>query len=329
MKRAGAEALSLLAEPINVQLLETLQGGSLPLMDLREAIGTPAQSTMRVYTRRLIELEVIERNRQKSFPGTTEYSITQSGRQLLRVGTTLKRWLSAAPEGPVQLPSTASKNTLKALTKGWTNNIVRALAAKPLSLTELNLLIPSVSYPALERRLMDMRVAHLIETVPRKERGTPYRLTRWMRESIALIAAGNRWERIHLSEAPAVNQLDVEAAFLLAIPLVGLPEDLSGSCRLAVQVRGKADPHFAGVVIHIDNGRVVSCSSRLGEQADSWVSGKPVSWWRRMNLRGEDGLEIGGNAHLAGITLEALRESLTATGSGGTTPTPADKRPSA
>ena len=44
--------------------------------------------------------------------------------------------------------------------------MMRALAARPLSLTELDSLISDLSYPALERRLSSMRIAGLVEAQP-------------------------------------------------------------------------------------------------------------------------------------------------------------------
>ena len=56
MKRAGAVSLSLLSAPLNVHLLRALEEGPLALIDLRRAVGSPPQSTMRVYSRTLVEI---------------------------------------------------------------------------------------------------------------------------------------------------------------------------------------------------------------------------------------------------------------------------------
>jgi DNA-binding HxlR family transcriptional regulator len=308
MKRAGATALSLLAAPLNVHLLQALEDGPLPLIDLRRAVGSPPQSTMRVYSRTLVEIGTLERQRQASFPGTVEYASTESGRSLLAIGQVLERWLQEAPAGAITLGTTASKSATKALVEGWSTNIIRALAAKPLSLTDLNRLIPRISYPSLERRLGALRLADLVEPHPGEGRGTPYRATPWLRRAIVPLAAGAWWERRHLAEPPQIGRLDVEAAFLLAIPLVELPSDLSGKCRLAVEIQGGSSPVFAGVLICVEEGKVVSCSSRLEGEAEGWASGSAVSWMRRMNGQDAD-LEIGGDAELVREIVEAIRKS--------------------
>ena len=308
MKRAGATALSLLAAPLNVHLLQALEDGSLPLIDLRRAVGSPPQSTMRVYSRTLVEIGTLERQRQAAFPGTVEYASTESGRALLGIGQILERWLQEAPVGPITLGTTASKSATKALVEGWSTNIIRALAAKPLSLTDLNRLIPRISYPSLERRLGALRLADLVEPYPGEGRGTPYRATPWLRRAIVPLAAGAWWERRYLADPPQIGRLDVEAAFLLAIPLIELPPEVSGKCRLAVEIQGGSSPVFAGVLICVEDGKVVSCSSRLEGEAEGWASGSASSWMRRMNGQEAD-LEIGGDADLVREIVEAIRKS--------------------
>jgi DNA-binding HxlR family transcriptional regulator len=308
VKRAGATALSLLAAPLNVHLLQALEDGSLPLIDLRRAVGSPPQSTMRVYSRTLVEIGTLERQRQASFPGTVEYASTEAGKSLLAIGQILERWLQEAPAGSITLGTTASKSATKALVEGWSTNIIRALAAKPLSLTDLNRLIPRISYPSLERRLGALRLADLVEPYPGEGRGTPYRATPWLRRAIVPLAAGAWWERRYLADPPQIGRLDVEAAFLLAIPLIELPADLNGKCRLAVEIQGGSSPVFAGVLICVEEGKVISCSSRLEGEAEGWASGGASSWMRRMNGQDAD-LEIGGDADLVREIVEAIRKS--------------------
>jgi DNA-binding HxlR family transcriptional regulator len=308
VKRAGAVALSLLSAPLNVHLLQALEDGPMALIDLRRAVGSPPQSTMRVYSRTLVELGMLERQRQAAFPGTVEYGSTDSGKALLEIGAIHENWLHEAPTGPVSLGSTASKSATKALVEGWSTNIIRALAAKPLSLTDLNRLIPRISYPSLERRLGALRLADLVEPYAGDGRGTPYRATPWLRRAIVPLAAAAWWERRYLADPPLIGRLDVEAAFLLAIPLIELPAGLSGKCRLAVEIQGGSSPVFAGVLICIEEGKVISCSSRLEGEAEAWASGSAGSWMRRM--RGQDGdLEIGGDSELVREIVDAIRKS--------------------
>lgn len=307
MKRAGGQALSLLAAPLNVHILQTLAEGSREPIDLRRAVGSPPQSTMRVYSRTLAGLGIMEQQRREEAAGPSLCSITPSGRGLLKVGDVVQEWLNESPDGPIQLGSTSAKSTLGALVEGWSTNIIRALAAKPLSLTQLNRLIPKVSYPSLERRLAGLRLANLVEPHPGKGRGTPYRATGWLRRAAVPVAAAVAWERKHLPDsAPPVGRLDVETAFLLAIPLMTIPEHLTGRCRLAVEVQGGPRPSFAGVQLCVEEGRVVSCSSRLEGEVEGWASGTPMEWLRRLNGHSDEGLEIGGDVGFVLTLTDAL-----------------------
>ena len=138
--------------------------------------------------------------------------------------------------------------------------MLRALAARPLTLTELDRLIAGLSYPSLERRPGAMRLAGQIKPCPSPERGTPYTVTPWLRRAIAPLAAAARWERVNVPDYTApITKSDAEAAFLLAIPLLdSVDPEHSGACR---------DPRpdgarLAGVLISVEEGRVVSCATK-------------------------------------------------------------------
>jgi DNA-binding HxlR family transcriptional regulator len=308
MSRTGAEALTVLAAPLHVHILKALDEGPQGLLDLHRAVGSPPQSTMRVYTRTLEELRVLERRRQNEFPATATYSITPAGKSLLKVASLLQDWLLAAPDGPTLLGSMAAKSSVKSLIGGWSSNIVRAVAAKPLSLTELNVLIPKISYPTLERKLSTMRTARLVEPQPGEGRGTPCGPTAWLRQAVIPLTSASAWERKFAPEStPPVGRLDVEAAFLLSAPLLALDPDSSGRCRLSVEVRGGSSPALAGAIVGVDEGRIISCTSRLEGEADASASGSVLAWMRQMNGGPSGQLEMNGNLSLAMAMTGALR----------------------
>lgn len=300
MKRAGALALSVLAAPLHIHILKALEDEPMGLLDLHRAVGSPPQSTMRVYTRTLEQLDILERRRQNQFPATADYSLTPAGETLLSVADLLQDWLMAAPDGPILLGSMAAKSATKALIGGWSSNIARAVAARPLSLTELNVLIPRISYPTLERKLGAMRIAKLVEPQPGAGRGTPYGATEWLRRAMIPLSAAAAWERKFAPDCtPAIGRLDVEAAFLLLTPLIELDPDVSGSCRLTMEFRGASSPVFAGGVVRIEEGKVVSCTSRLEGDVEATASGSSVAWMRQMNGGPPGQLEMTGDLALA------------------------------
>jgi DNA-binding HxlR family transcriptional regulator len=308
--RAGGYALMLLAAPLNVEILRHLEPGPRPLQDLRNETGLPPQSTMRLYLRKLCEIGVVERRPRSEFPTTVDYEITDAGRALLEVGDSIHGWLQAAPEGPKELGTTAAKSSIKALVEGWSSHIIRVLAARPLSLTELNSLIPRVSYPSLERRLAAMRECGLVKVQRDAGRLRPYQVTHWLRQAVVPITSAIAWERTHARDKTTrVGRLDIEAAFLLAIPLLDLPEEITGKCRLAVEVHDGNSPVFAGVLVCIEAGQVTSCVANLEGEAEAWASGKPLTWLRQINLIPDGELELGGDRGLALSVLEALRRT--------------------
>jgi len=287
-------------------------------VDLRRVVGSPPQTTMRGHLRSLTEIGVIERHRQNDFPGSVDYELTGSGRDLMNVRQVLGGWLLRAPDGPVSLGSSAAKSTVKALVDGWSSTIVRALAARPLSLTELNRLIAGHNYPSLERRLGAMRIAGLLEPCPGEGRRTPYSVGPWLRQAVAPLAAAARWERRHLATtAPPVSRIDIEAFFLLAAPLVRLGPDHSGTCRLAAELRSSKDDNaLAGALVELRAGEVVSCVARLQGDADAWASGSTTTWLRALLGEESDRLELGGDTALAAALVEGLHGSLFGVGQG-------------
>jgi DNA-binding HxlR family transcriptional regulator len=298
--------------PLEVHVLQALEAEPRQLIDLRRAVGSPPQTTMRGHLRTLVEIGVIERRREEAFAGSVEYALTPPGRELLAVAEVVEAWLGTSPDGEIALGSPAAKSALGALVAGWSSTLVRALAARPLSLTELSRLIPSLNYPSLERRLAALRLAGQIQARPGSRRGTPYTVTAWLRRAVAPIVAAVRWERCHLSARTApVGRIDAEAALLLAIPLLALPGDVSGLCRLTVEIgSGTAERRLAGVMVEIREGVVSSCTSRLEGRADAWASGKPTGWTSAI-MEGETAaLEIGGASDLVLAALEGLSEAL-------------------
>jgi DNA-binding HxlR family transcriptional regulator len=311
--RPAATALSLLSTPLNLHVLKALEDEERTLADLSRAVGHPPATTMRAYLRGLTDLEVVERRQQSGFPGSVSYGLTPAGAALLNVAAVLQDWLDGAPEGPIALGSPAAKSAVKALLDGWNATIVRVLATRPFALTELARLIPNISYPTLERRIAAMRRVGQLEgaRTGKGARGTPYRATRWLRQATAPITAAVAWERrCAPAQTRPIGRLDVEASFLLAVPLLGLPDDISGTCRFAVEMRTESKLEFAGVMLAVESGRVVSCSARLQGESTAWAAGTALDWFGWVNGYAGHQLDFGGDTALVRTVAEALREVL-------------------
>ena len=305
--RSGALALSLLASPLNGTVLRRLASGPKRLVDLRRETGSPAQTTLRAHLKELDAAGAIEKRRRDRFPGVLEYELTAAGKELLFVVEALDQWLREAPAGALDFASNEGKAAIKSLIEAWSSTMLRALAARPLSLTELDRIITGLSYPSLERRLGAMRLSGQVEACSANGKGTPYAPTPWLRRGIAPLAAATQWERRHLpAESAPVGRIDVEAGLLLVLPMLDLPEDLAGSCRLGVEMNDGRDRRLVGAMAQIDGGRLASCSIRLDKDADAWVTGPTNAWLRAVIEADIDGLELSGDQRLARSLVEGL-----------------------
>jgi DNA-binding HxlR family transcriptional regulator len=301
--------LSLLSTPLNLHVLKALEDAPLTATELRRTVGSPPATTLRLYVRGLEEIGALERRRGEGFSASVDHQLTGPGRDLLAVAEVLQRWLGDAPDGPIALGSTAAKSAVKALVEAWSSNIVRALAARPLTLTELSRLIPSVNYPSLERRLGAMKHAGLAEVCEGNGRGTPLGPSRWLRCSTAPLVAGAAWERRHFPGEPPMGRIDIEAAFLLSVPQLQLPPEVSGKCRLVVEIRPQGSLELAGIVAKVEEGKVARCTARLDGWADAWISGTPQAWLERLIQERPGGLEVGGDGTLAESLLAGLQRT--------------------
>jgi DNA-binding HxlR family transcriptional regulator len=189
--------------------------------------------------------------------------------------------------------------------------MLRALASGPLSLTELDGIIGSLSYPSMERRLAAMRLAGQLEARPNHGRGTPYAVTDWTREGMAPIIAAAHWEQRHMSEMAApLGRIDIETTFLLSMRLlVDLPVKLTGAARLVAEIAGR-ERRLAGVTVVVDDGAVGSCTTRLQDEVDTWALGSAAAWLAALAEGDANRLELGGNRDLAATLVESLNGAL-------------------
>jgi DNA-binding HxlR family transcriptional regulator len=150
--RSGGHSLSLFSRALHGLILRALADGPLRLADLRRVVGGPAQTTLRGNLDTLFSIGALEKLQGNGRANMVDNALTPMGRELLVVADAVDAWLAAAPGGPLQLESESGKASIKALVNGWDSTMLRALAVRPFTLTELDNLISAFSYPALERR---------------------------------------------------------------------------------------------------------------------------------------------------------------------------------
>jgi DNA-binding HxlR family transcriptional regulator len=307
---AGLRVLTTLATPLNFLVLRALGERPMRLAELRQATGLPAQTTLRGHLASLIEIGALSKRPTSQMPYAVENELTPMGEEMLAVADRLEAWLNQAPGAPSSLTNGSARGIVKAFVDGWGSTMLRGLGGGPMSLTELDRRIAQLSYPALERRLSSMRMAGLVEACDGPGASTPYTVTEWARLGVGPLVASGRCERRHMRERAApITRDDIEAAFMLTLPLVGLPAETSGSCQLEVD----ADPADAreqvGVRVKVESGAVVSCDSDGGPTSDDFASGSAEKWFDAVSGEDENELRFGAGKVAAGV-VSGLRSAL-------------------
>jgi DNA-binding HxlR family transcriptional regulator len=303
--RAGSRVLSVFENPLNTRILRAHADGPQRLAELQEKIGWSAQTTVRAAVSNLRSLGALTKQTVGKSPYAVATTLNPAGEEMLFVADEVEAWLALSPDGPIAPDGEEAKGAVKALAGGWSSTLMRALANRPFTLTELAGLIPEVSYPALERRVSWMRASGQIEPVEKEGRGTPYVVTDWLRHSIAPLCAAGRCERRHMDdESGPITAVEVETAFLLSTPLAPLPPRAGGTCMLAVQTHptepDAKDPGLAGVTVAVRQGQVVSCAPEISGEPSTWAVGAPETWLDVVIEGRIDDLRIGGaNPQLA------------------------------
>lgn len=311
--RAGARVLDLLATPLNGLILDRLSQGPRRLAELRRETGSPSQSTLRIQLGELREIGAVAKRRVSLFPGIREYELTSlPGRELRFVATILEGWLAQAPSGPLWIGSEDARAAVKALVDGWSSAMLRALAFGPLTLAELESAVDSLGNSSpTESRLAAMRLAGLVEARTGPGDSTAYTVTEWLRQGMAPLAAAIRWERHHLRDGtPPIAPIDAEAGFMLTAPLLRLPTELSGSCRLGVEFGDGEDRRLVGVTVLVERGRITSWTTRLESDPAAWATGPAAAWLRNTIEADPNRLELGGDQRLARALLDSLNRAL-------------------
>jgi DNA-binding HxlR family transcriptional regulator len=304
----------LLSDSINASILRLLARGSLESADLGERLRNVSRSTRFERLRELEGLGVIVREKRAGTPPVTECRLTGAGVRLLPVAALLEAWLDAAPAGSLVFGDSSATGTIKALTLGWGSTLLRWLAERPHSLSELEPLVGEVGYRELERILRNLIEVGLAERVTGKRRLRPYTVTSWARQSTAPIAAAVRWERNEIPDCGAAfTAIDAESGLLLALPLIEPPADLNGACVLLVDIEAPGDDEPGRIAARVADGRLAACAQVAEPELsnlDGWVRGDMLAWLDALIEGYPAKLETGGDIGLAEGLVTALHEAL-------------------
>lgn len=240
-----------------------------------------------------------------------EYRVTSSGREALFVGFVVERWLQSAPQGPLPFESREAEQAVTTLAEGWSATAVHALARGPLAFDELYSLVEGMGRTRLRRHLAAMQCAGQVEEQAGRNGEVAYAITDWMRAGIAPLIASARLERRDPQEGMApIDALDVEAGFRCSLPLVELPRELSGTCRLGINLEDDESGCLTGVTARVEQGRVVSARAGLGGKADAWAAGSIGGWLDTVIEPETERVRTGGDRWLTGAVLDSLHKAL-------------------
>jgi DNA-binding HxlR family transcriptional regulator len=269
----------MLASSISCQILRSLSSGPMGLTDLGDDLGST--------------IEIPGRDCEQ-----TEARITPSGREMLFVSDTLEAWLAQAPRGLLPFGGDGATEAIEALADSWSSTMLHSLAEGPRSLRELGSAGGAVVHPATQRSLDAMRLSGQVQARRGAGEDAAYSVTDWLRRGVAPIVAAARMEHRHLADSPEVAPFDVNAAFMLAVPLLRLPASLSGSCRLALELDGAATGP-AGVTVRVEEGRIAACTPDLQDDLEAGATGDLTTWFDAVIDASPDEMELEGDRGLA------------------------------
>lgn len=272
--RAGAQLLMMATDPINRGILRT-------------ALEHP------------VEVE----------PGRS-FRVSSGGREALFVAFVVERWLQNAPHGPVPFDGPEAEGTVAALAESWSATVVHMLAREPMTVPELDTVIEGLGRRAVERHLEAMQSTGQVEALAESGEAI-YALTDWARAGIAPLIASARLERRNPMEGMApIDALDVDAGFRLSLPLLTLPMELSGICRLGLNLDETERSAMTGVTARIEEGRVVSCHDGLDIKANAWAAATAADWLDTVVEPDAKRVRTGGDRWLSGALLDSLHKTL-------------------
>lgn len=311
--RAGALTLFYLSSPLNRGVLLAMLAEATTGAEVLDEIELPTEAAAIADV--FSDSYLVEPADPNLGPGSpvdedTPMQPTPAGREVPFVGATLRRWLAECPAGPVGLSGEAGPVVAPLLT-GWCSTVVHELAAGPRTASEIHAVIQTLDLDTIEARIESMEEAGHLEAVAGEQGEPRYAVTDWLRAGIAPLAAAARMELRHPpGDTAPIAARDVEAAFLLTLPLLELPRELSGTCSLAVDLDEGVIGSPTGVTVRIEEGRVASCETRLAQDVDAWAAA-PASAWLDAVIDGDTRqIRSSGRHRIATALLRALHERL-------------------
>jgi hypothetical protein len=219
-----------------------------------------------------------------------------------------------APGGPSGPDEISGGCTIKALAVAWDTTVLRWLAERPCSLTELDALSPrEVTHHDIRRARKSLSAVGLITPVPSADKRQPYAPVDWARGSAGCIAAAIRWERRFLDAKAPLSSTEIETLLLLLLPMVEVPQNSGGdTCLLHVE-------RLTDLSVAVEEGGILAYpptfenarSNRLSGSAESWFDALIDGCTKTLRMQGRIDLTtaLASGLHGACVRFAATRQS--------------------
>jgi len=297
-KHLGHATLGLLVEDWSVPIMRELLGGSRRPSELEQRIPEAPHSAL---MRRLGEMEamgIVTKERFSGLPPRAQYALTGEGRTAIRIVGAARSWERAWSPGTED-----GIEALKLIADQRNREILLALAAGRMAPTALEQRL-SGSRSTVTQRLAELaRKGILARNV--EDGHVWYELTDCARELALVGVAAARWEWQWARPTEPVSPSLVADVLHLFAPLVDLPAELAGICRLHVD----SGTDGSEVYLAADGYRLAALASP-GKRPRGACNGTPQGWVDGLLLRRWRGVTPTGDRALVAAMLASMSAAL-------------------
>lgn len=301
-ERIGTLTLRMLGDPLNAQILEAMAGEPSDPLRAAELLDTVQEAAA---ADNGDDLEAAEQEGEEPEPEDihTKHAITAAGLQTLAVRKLLESWLARHPGGALPADGEAAQEAVETLAESWGSGLLHPLAERPRTARELRDAAGGRG-ERLEANLASMLRHGLLERAGGE--AELYAISDWLREASGAIFLAVHIERLQQTTPVRVKPPDADALFQLSLPLLRLPGEGPGACRLEVPMRGAV----AGATAHVAEGGAVSCEPLGEDDVEVRAAGSLDEWFSAVVDGGVERLRMEGDIRLPAAIAMAMHERL-------------------
>jgi DNA-binding HxlR family transcriptional regulator len=305
----GARCLDLLADEAMVTVLGQLRLEALSAIEMEQAVPGLSYKVALSRLRRLVSLGLVAATGQARGEGRSSgrvaHRLIAPGSAILTVVGCAANCEAAWGRRPRAFAPLGAEALAVAADRPW-RAIARALAHERLRVRDLEALIPEISHGTLERRLRDREAQGLIDS-QREGREAWHSLTDSARRQATVAMYAGRWEWIFGDADKGLLASDLAGVIHQLAPLVHLPDQLNGICRM------REDWHTtlqSDVYLAVRAGELIPfVVGPLGEP-DVTAKGTPQEWAHALVANASDEMVSSGDARLFAAVITGLHREL-------------------